>query len=52
LALGLGFFVLGEVPDSYALVGSAIVVTTGLYTFYRERLVAKKATTSATSSEA
>ncbi|MEL6736068.1 MAG: DMT family transporter [Pseudomonadota bacterium] len=51
-ALGLGFFVLGEVPDTYALIGSAIVVITGLYTFYRERMVAKKASISTASSAA
>jgi len=51
-ALGLGFFVLNEVPDTYALAGSAIVVATGLYTFYRERMVAKKAAISTASSAA
>lgn len=37
-ALGLGFLVFGEVPDAITLVGAAIVVATGIYTFYRERL--------------
>ncbi|MEM1372705.1 MAG: DMT family transporter, partial [Pseudomonadota bacterium] len=51
-ALALGYFVLSEVPDTLALIGSAIVVGTGLYTFYRERLVAKKASISDASSAA
>ena len=37
-ALILGAVVFGEVPDALALIGAAIVVSTGLYTFYRERL--------------
>ncbi|MEL6946101.1 MAG: DMT family transporter, partial [Pseudomonadota bacterium] len=51
-ALMLGFFVLNEVPDTLAMIGSAIVVGTGLYTFYRERIVAKKASISDASSAA
>ncbi|MFT4651012.1 MAG: drug/metabolite transporter (DMT)-like permease [Polaribacter sp.] len=36
-ALLLGFFVFGEVPDAITMIGSLIVVGTGMYTFYRER---------------
>lgn len=35
----LGFFIFGDVPDFWMLVGSTIVVTMGIYTFYRERKV-------------
>jgi drug/metabolite transporter (DMT)-like permease len=37
-AIVLGFVVFGEVPDTLTLVGAAIVVATGVYTFYRERV--------------
>jgi|TARA_B110000977_G_scaffold179191_1_gene237556 drug/metabolite transporter (DMT)-like permease len=36
-ALLLGFFVFGEIPDAITIIGSLIVVGTGIYTFYRER---------------
>jgi len=39
-ALLLGVVVFGEVPDALTLVGSALVVATGLYTFHRERRAA------------
>ena len=41
LLLGLIFF--GEWPDALTLLGSAIIVSTGVYTFYRERSIAKQA---------
>ena len=37
VALILGFFIFDEWPDALTLVGSAIVVATGLFTLYRER---------------
>jgi len=37
-ALLLGFFVFGDWPDNLTLLGSAIVVATGIFTFYRERI--------------
>lgn len=37
----LGFVVFNDVPDSVTLLGSAIVVASGLYTFYRERVVGR-----------
>lgn len=36
-ALLLGIFVFGEIPDTLAFIGAAIVVSAGLYTFFRER---------------
>lgn len=36
-AILLGFFVFGDIPDSWTLLGSAVIVTMGCYTFYRER---------------
>ncbi len=37
-ALLLGFFVFREIPDGWTIVGSAIVVGMGIFTFYRERI--------------
>jgi drug/metabolite transporter (DMT)-like permease len=39
-AIVLGIVMFGEWPDLWMLVGSAIVVATGLFTFYRERRLA------------
>ncbi len=36
-AMILGFVVFGDIPDLLTLIGSAVVVLTGLYAFYRER---------------
>ena len=36
-ALVLGWFAFGDFPDRLTLVGAAIVVATGIYTFHRER---------------
>jgi drug/metabolite transporter (DMT)-like permease len=38
-AILLGFVVFGDIPNAMTLLGSAIVVATGVYTFYRERLL-------------
>lgn len=38
-AIILGAVVFGEIPDSWTLFGSAIVVLMGIYTFYRERKI-------------
>lgn len=40
-ALILGFLLFGEWPDEVTLFGSAIVVATGVFTFYRERRLAR-----------
>ncbi|MGI9437566.1 MAG: DMT family transporter [Geminicoccaceae bacterium] len=37
-AMLLGFLIFGEIPDPMMLLGSLIVVLTGLYTLYRERV--------------
>ena len=42
-ALLLGFVVFGEWPSVLTLIGSAIIVMTGVYTFSRERRLAKAA---------
>ncbi|MCJ9752683.1 DMT family transporter [Neorhizobium sp. BETTINA12A] len=36
-ALAIGIFAFGERPNAYMLVGAAVVIGSGLYTFYRER---------------
>ena len=35
-AIGLGYFIFGEIPDRFTLAGSVIVVSMGLFTLYRE----------------
>lgn len=42
-AIAIGYLVWGDVPDIATLVGSAIVVATGIYTFQRERRRARQA---------
>ncbi|MDJ1158374.1 DMT family transporter [Chelatococcus sp. SYSU_G07232] len=39
--IGLGFVIFGDVPDVYTLAGGGIVIASGLYLLYRERVVAK-----------
>jgi len=34
----LGFFIFGEVPDAYTIIGAAFIVASGLYTAHRERV--------------
>lgn len=33
----IGYFVFGDVPDVYTLIGSAVVIASGLYLLYQER---------------
>lgn len=40
----VGYLVFAELPDVWTLVGTAIVVGMGFYTFQRERLLARRAT--------
>jgi len=35
-AIGIGLVFFGEIPDVWMLIGAAIVIASGLYTFYRE----------------
>jgi len=37
-AILLGFLVFGDIPDTWTIVGSSIVIGMGIYTFYRERV--------------
>ncbi len=41
-ALLLGLLVFGDIPDRYTVIGSLIVVGTGIYTFYRERRLLRR----------
>ncbi|MET0605912.1 MAG: DMT family transporter [Beijerinckiaceae bacterium] len=36
--IALGFLVFGDAPDRYTLIGSCIVIASGLYLLYRERV--------------
>lgn len=36
-ALAIGYFVFADAPDATMLFGAAVVIASGLYTFYRER---------------
>lgn len=45
-ALVLGYLVFGDVPDTITMIGAVIVVASGLFTFYRERFVARNSATS------
>lgn len=38
----LGIFMFGDFPDTWTLIGSAVVVTMGIYTFYREQKLASR----------
>lgn len=40
-ALMLGYLVFGDVPDRWMLAGCAVIVTSGLYVFYREAVLGK-----------
>lgn len=42
-ALILGWVVFGDWPETLTLIGAAIVVATGIYTFYREQKLARRA---------
>lgn len=41
-ALIIGFTVFGERPNGWMLLGSAILISTGIYAIYRERVVARQ----------
>ena len=40
-AMLLGYLVFGDVPDAMMVTGAAIIVLSGLYAFYRERIRAR-----------
>lgn len=41
-AILLGYLIFGDVPDGVMIVGASIVVGSGLYTLYRERMVGRE----------
>ncbi len=41
-ALGLGFLVFRDIPDRLTLTGAALVIGSGTYSFYRERVRARR----------
>lgn len=36
--IGLGWFVFGQIPDRFTFIGSGVVIASGLYLLYRERV--------------
>ena len=40
-AVVLGYLMFGDVPDRFTLIGSAIIVASGLYIFWREQIAAR-----------
>ena len=40
-ALVLGYLVFGDLPDTWMLMGGAVIVASGLYVFYREAVLGK-----------
>lgn len=42
-AVALGYVVFGDLPDGWTVTGAAVIVASGLYVWYRERLRAKAA---------
>jgi drug/metabolite transporter (DMT)-like permease len=41
-ALAIGYFWFGDVPSMWMLIGCTVIVSSGLYVFYREALLGKK----------
>ena len=39
-AMGIGLVVFNEAPDTFTYLGAAIIVASGIYTVWRERIVA------------
>jgi drug/metabolite transporter (DMT)-like permease len=36
-AIGVGFLIWGDLPDPAMLIGTAVIIASGVYTLYRER---------------
>ena len=51
-AIGLGYLVFNEVPDTLTLLGSAIVIAMGMFTLYREIVTGRRAVTSTSANAA
>jgi drug/metabolite transporter (DMT)-like permease len=49
-AMVLGYFVFGDVPDAMMMTGASIIVLSGLYAFYRERIRDRKRLVAASTS--
>jgi drug/metabolite transporter (DMT)-like permease len=47
-ALIMGFLVWGDIPDRWSLLGTVLIVGSGLYTLHRQRIRARSAALSAT----
>ena len=45
-AMIFGYFVFAEIPDAYTLIGSAIVISMGMFTLYRELTAGRRVVTS------
>lgn len=41
-AIIVGYLVWGDIPDAMTLIGTTIIIVTGIYTFYRERRLARQ----------
>jgi drug/metabolite transporter (DMT)-like permease len=37
-SIGLGYIIFGDLPDRWALIGSSIVIASGIYLIHRERV--------------
>ena len=44
VAIGIGILIFGDWPDQLTLIGTVIIVATGVYSFYRERGLDRKST--------
>ena len=44
-AIGVGILIFNDWPDQMTLVGTVIIIITGVYSFYREQTHSKKAKT-------
>jgi len=36
--MALGYFIFGDLPDRWTLIGASVVIASGLYLLYRERV--------------
>ena len=51
-AIGLGYVVFNEIPDTLTLAGSAIVIAMGMFTLYREIVTGRRTVTSTSANAA
>ena len=50
--MALGYFIFGDLPDRWTLIGASVVIASGLYLLYRERVRSAEARRAETSLEA